>query len=190
MVSTGRPGIWGEFAANSRKHLRSVQTNGLGLTQFLAYRDDGRHQLMSDPLLPDHDAPWTTRLETAERELRPVHWLAVAAYLLLLALAVRGRPDWVAAVLGLGSMAMLFALSTYYCSAYVAFGALASFSPGAGFALAVLTWVTNVIAGLGLEQDKQYAWLSLAVVVFVVGVTGVFGWPRRAPDRDDDPGGR
>jgi hypothetical protein len=122
------------------------------------------------------------------------HWAGAGAFILLLALAVRRAPDWVAAVLGIGLVPVLLKLSGYYYAGFVVFAALWPVSPAAGFALASLTWVTNVIPGMWPALDAQYVWLSLAAVAFVSGLTVAFAWRGRTspatPAPADPPGPR
>jgi hypothetical protein len=89
----GGPGIREAFAQNSVKHLQSQAVNFVGLQVFLAYRHDARHEIINDPLLFDHDAPWRAEVEAATKDTRPELWAGRAAFLLLLALAVRSAPD-------------------------------------------------------------------------------------------------
>jgi hypothetical protein len=176
IVMAGGPAIWREFAVNSAKHHATATTNLIGLQAFLSYEHEGRLELMTDPLLLDRHEPWKVRRAAAERRSRPGHWLAASLFVVLLAVAVRRAPDWAAAVLGLGLMPVLFVLSSYYYSGFLLFAAFAAVVPGIAFALAVLAWATNVIPGLWPSPDAQYAVHSLAVVVFVMGVTGVLAW--------------
>jgi hypothetical protein len=175
----GRLGIWKEFADNSAKHLATETVNLIGLPSFLAYQPETRLELMTDPLLLDPYAAWKEGLTAAERDNRVVQWFATGAFGILLLLAARQTPDWVAAVLGLGLVPVLLRLSSYYYSGFMAFATLWSVHPGFGFVLASFAWVTNVIAALCSRTDEQYAWLSLAAMVLVTGVTGALAWPRK-----------
>jgi hypothetical protein len=180
-LAAGRAGIWSEFADNSAKHLATETVNATGLRPFLAHRHDARLELMTDPLLPDPHASWESARAAAERDTRAAWWAAGLAFTLLLALATRGAPDWVAAVLGLGLAPLLFNLSSYYYGGLVVYATLWTLSPGTGLALSSLAWATQVIMGLWSGQDDQHAWLSLAVVIFVTGVTVAFAWRRSEP---------
>jgi hypothetical protein len=186
-LMSGRMEIWREFAANSAKHLAAEASNFVGLGVFLAHEHEGRLEMMTDPLLPDPHAAWKTRLSAAERETRPGTWAAGAAFVLLLALAVRGVPEWTAAVLGVGLVPMLLKLSGYYYSALLVYAALWPVSPAAGLALASFAWATNVIAALWSSPDERHAWLSLATVILVTGLTAAFAWRKRPPP--DAPAG-
>jgi hypothetical protein len=178
---TGRASIWTEFAENSAKHLATETVNLVGLPTFLAYQPETRLELMTDPLLLDPYAAWKEGLSAAGRDNRLVEWLATGAFALLLLLASRQNPDWVAAVLGLGLMPVMLTLSSYYYSGFMAFATLWSVHPAFGFVLASFAWATNVIMALCSGADEQYAWLSLATVVLVTGVTGALAWPRKTP---------
>lgn len=178
----GRAQIWSEFADNSAKHLSTQTAYLIGMLVPLAYEHDARLETMTDPLLLDRHAAWKARHSTAERDARPLQWFAGGAFLLLVAVAVRGGTDWMAAVLGMGLMPMLLTLSSYYYSAFISFALLWPVSPGIGLAIVSFAWLTNVISALWPSADQQSAWLSLAVVTLVTGVTGALAWRRRAPD--------
>jgi hypothetical protein len=91
---------------------------------------------------------------------------------------VRRVPDWGAAALGLGLMPMLFELSSYYYSGWLAFAPLWTLGGTPGIALSLLAWASNVISSLFPAADERYALLSLATVVFAVTVTAAFGLRR------------
>jgi type VI protein secretion system component VasK len=86
-------------------------------------------------------------------------------------------------------MPMLFKLSSYYYGAFVGYAMLWPMSPGAGLALVSFAWLTNAISALWPNADQQSAWLSLAVVALVMGVTGALAWRRRAIDVGATPVG-
>jgi hypothetical protein len=178
-LAVGRAGIWGEFAQNSAKHLAGEATNSMGLRVFLSHEHDARLEVMRDPLLPDPHERWAAHRSALERDMRPAQWMAVAAFVLLLTLAVKAAPEWVAAVLGLGLMPVALTLSSYYYSALIAYAALWPVSPAAVLALTALGWFTNLVPGLWASRDDQYAWLSFALVVFTTGVTVAFAWRGR-----------
>jgi len=188
-LMAGRAQIWGEFAENSRKHLATESVNLVGLQVLLSYDHSGRLELMTDPVALDRHAAWKERRAEAMSRTRPSYWVAVLAFGLLLTLAVRGAPDWAAAVLGLGLMPVLLKLSCYYYSGFLVFAAFWPVSAGVGLALVSFAWLSNVIVGLWPAADAQYAGLSLAAVAFVSGVTGAFAWrsrPRPAGPEDSE----
>jgi hypothetical protein len=192
-LQSGRFGIWAEFTDNTRKHMATEAVNFVGLPVFLGYDHEARLEVTTDPLLPDLVSAWRERVATSEHRMRGAHWAATAAFLLLLALAVRRAPDWMAAVLGVGLMPVLLKLSGYYYSGWLVYAALWPVSAGAGFALASFAWATNVIPQVWSGADERYAWLSLAAVILAAGITGAFAWrartgPSDAGTTDTDPG--
>jgi hypothetical protein len=176
----GSPRIWGEFAQNSRKHLATESANLVGMEVVLAYHHDTRLEVLRDPMALDPSAAWKQQLAASTRQARVPQWIISLGFVLLLALAVRETPDWAAAVLGLGMMAVFLKLSGYYYCAFLVFAALWPVSAGAGLALVSFAWLTNVVTGLWPAADTQFAWLSLSAVVFVGGVTAGFAWRGRS----------
>jgi len=188
-LAAGRASIWAEFADNSARHVATESVNMVGLPVFLAYHEATRIQLMTDPLLQDRHSTWTSSQDSALRAVRPTVVVAGLAFVLLLALAVRTVPDWAALVLGLGLLPMLMKVSGYYYAAYVVFATLPVVAPATALALAAFTWVTTVIPGLWPSLDSTYAWLSLAVSLFAIGVTGGIAWRGVAHDPAGDEDG-
>ncbi len=182
-LMAGRTGIWRDFARNTARHLSAETYNSIGLRPFLLHSRAARMELMSDPLLVDRHARWEVSRRAAEPRIRVAYWAAAAAFVLLLGLAVRQAPDWVAAVLGVGLAPVLFTLSSYYYSMLVVFAVLWPVSASSGLALASLVWLTNVIMRLWSGLDDQYASLSLAVILLVTGVTVAFA--RRSVRTDE-----
>jgi hypothetical protein len=180
-VVTARPGIWLDFARNSAKHLDIESANNVGLATFLSYDAATSLDMRRDPLLVDPLATWTAGRAAARRATGPARWAAVCAFALLLAAASRRVPDWAAAVLGLGLMPMAFNLSSYYYSAFLAFGLLWAVRRGPGVGLALLAVATNLLAGFYPASDARFAVQSLAVVSFVVAVTAALALERERP---------
>ena len=178
-IVAGRASIWSEFADNTAKHAASISSNLVGLRVWLAYDDDHRLQLTTDPLRQDRHEDWRAQVSARQARVWWVRWLAAFAFLGLLARAARGRPDWVAAVLGLGLMPIALDLSSYYYAGFLLFASLWVVRPAFGVALAGLACVSNVVMGLWSFPDEQQARLSLLVVVFVVAVTAALAGRRR-----------
>jgi hypothetical protein len=174
VLLTGRAGIWREFADNSAKHLATESVNLVGLEVLLTYQHDTRVELMTDPLRLDRYSAWRETTAALARRTRVARWAAGTAFCLLLTLAARGAPDWVAAILGLGLVPMLVKAAGYYYAMLLLYAALWPVAPGAGFALATFTWATTVIPGLWPDNDAQFAALSLAAVALATGLTAAF----------------
>ncbi len=180
VLLSGRARIWAEFAENTTKHMATESVNYVGLPVFLGYDPESRLEVMTDPLLPDLVGAWKERVAASEQRVRGAHWAATAAFLLLLALAVRRVPDWTATILGMGLMPILLKLSGYYYSGWLVYAALWPVSAASGFALASFVWATNVIPQVWPGADESFAWLSLAAAVLAVGITGAFAWRGRS----------
>jgi hypothetical protein len=176
--------VWREAAANIEKHMRTQSGNTLGVILLLSHEPEARLELLRDPLLPDSTAPWAARRALVQRRMRGVQWAVALGYVLLLALAVRGVPDWLAAVLGLGLMPILLKLSSYYYAAYVGYAAAWPAASWIGLALVAVAWATQVVAGFWPRLDEQDAVQSLVIVAFSVIVTGGFAWRHRGAGSD------
>ncbi len=170
-VGTGGPGSWLAFAENSRVLLDTPLRNDLGLRTVLSYHPDNRARDVVDRRLSDPYEPWKQRREAAFAARRPLFVALVAGYLVLLALAVRGQPDWVAVVLAAGLVPIATELTCYYSAVLVVFALLWERQPAVGLALVALSAL-----GWGLVEgfhffDEIFTWLSLATVAFVVFAT-------------------
>jgi hypothetical protein len=180
-LTAGRANAWGEFAGNSARHLKGEAANLVGLPVALAFDRSATLELTRDPLLADPAGPWAERRRAAREETVPAHRAAVAAFVVVLALAVRRVPDWAAAALGLTLMPMLFALSCYYYSAFVALAALGVLGGTPTVALAALAWTTNALGALFPADDVRYAAASFVTVALAVVLAASFA--RRGPAR-------
>jgi hypothetical protein len=137
---------------------------------------------MADPLRPDSLATWRRLRQRAVASARPLLLLAAIAGLGLLVLAVRGRSAWVAAVLGLGLVPIVFKLGNYYYGWLALFGALDAVSPGASFALVALGWATHVAADSLGSAEAVAAALSVLVVGYVAALLVAFARGRLEAD--------
>lgn len=169
--SAGGWRAWPEFVANSRRFLGTEASNFLGLPVVAAYRHDLRQELTYDPLRPEPLEVWERAQADAARESRPAVALAALAFVVLLALAVRRNPTWVAALLGLGLAPIVQKLANYYFSWLLVYALLAELSPVAGFALTLVAWASNLAADAFPAYDERALWSSLLVCGLVVGLT-------------------
>lgn len=184
-LATLRPGIWGEFLANTTRHAGTETYNMMGLGALLSWAGGARGDLMGDPLLVDSFAPWREARRSAAQAARGQYFAAAAGLVLLLGLAVRRCPDWAAATLGLALLPALPNLSCYYYVSFSLLAALQVLSPAAGLALAAFTWLTVVARDLWHGSDLLGAALSFAALLLAAGLCGLVAWPRRAPNGDE-----
>ena len=179
-LAAGGPGAWREFAANSVKHAATPLTNHMGLRTVIAFEPSTRAS-RSVPLRLDADpfAVWKDARHRVFAERRWI-WIAlVVGFAALVALAARGRPPWVAAVLGVGLVPVGAELTCYYYSLLLAYALLWREDDLTGAGLAALSALTAVISALTTWNDVRYTAMSVVVVVFVVIVTALYAW--RAP---------
>jgi hypothetical protein len=171
----GGVAAWPAFVANSRAHLGTPLNNYAGLRTVLSYDHATReavvadHTRRGDPYLAWREARRATFAGRAA-----VFWILAAAYVALLAAALRGQPEWIAAVLGVGSIAVLFELTGYYHAILLAFAFLWPAKPWIGVGLLLLAAASRGIASLGLPDDEIFFWTSLLTLTLVVGATASF----------------
>ncbi len=173
---------WVGFFRNLVKHSANQSANVVGLRAFLASSDAERIEILRDPLLDDPDAAWVARRSSAERKTALSWWAAAISFVLLLSAAVRRAPDWLAAVLGAGSIPILLNVASYYHCVLIVFALAWPVSGATGLALACFAWASNGIHAFWPEIDMAHARLSLASVVLTAVVTGVWAWRARAPE--------
>ncbi len=187
-LGTGDAGSWLAFAANSRVLLDTPLRNDMGLRTALSYDADNRARDAVDRSLDDPFAPWKQRRAAAFEARRPLFLALVAGYLVLLGLAVRGQPDWVAVILGAGLVPIATELTCYYSALLVVFALLWERHPSVGVALCALS-----AAGWGFVEgfhffDEVFTWLSVATVAFVAFATARV-WLGGAASPTTSPGG-
>jgi hypothetical protein len=108
----------------------------------------------------------------------------VAGFVLLLAAAVRGQPEWVAVVLGVGLIPIAAELTCYYSAILAAFALLWNRHPAVGAALVGLSALGWLLAERFLFYDEIFTWISLATVGFVLFATL---WVWRAAPTEPEP---
>jgi hypothetical protein len=179
-LAAGGPGAWREFAANSIKHAATPLTNHMGLRTVIAFEPSTRAS-RSAPLGLEADpfAVWKDARHRVFAERRWIWILLVVGFAALVALAARGRPPWVAAVLGVGLVPVGVELTCYYYSLLLAYALLWREDDLTGAGLAALSALTGVISALTTWNDVRYTAMSVVVVIFVVIVTAYYAW--RAP---------
>jgi hypothetical protein len=184
------PRVWVHFAENAVKHSRADAANLTGLGVFLRYSPETRLELMLDPMLPEPAASWYAHRAESGSRVRLPQLVAAGSHLLLLVLAVRGQPPWVAALLGTGFVPIVLQLSCYYAVYLMAMAALCTVTPWAALALALFTWASTVAEAFWHNPDQRFAWLSLALVILVVALAGLVAASRRTDAPDPASGNR
>lgn len=167
------PRAWPAFAADIRLHAATPLDNHVGLPALLAY-DHGRREARTlDPSLRDPYVPWReARRETAAAR-RPLRWLLSLGFLALMVAAVRGRPSWVAAVVGAGSAAVFVEVTCYYQSILVALAFLRAEREEVAAGLLLLGGLSWIPLELGLYTDEIMRAFSVGSLALVVAATAL-----------------
>lgn len=167
----GSPTAWQGFRDNTRRLLATEAANFIGLGPVCAYRSSTRSELSYDPLLEDPFADWSRAQAEASRASAPLLAALSLAFLALLARAVVARPDWAAAILGMGLVPVALKSAQYYYSWLLLHGLLYELLPGAGLGLVGVAWASNIIAELFPQYDERAVAFSVLVLVYVAYVT-------------------
>ena len=175
-----QPGVarWQAFADNSRKHLSGTATNRISLKTAISYQRETRFGELRDYWLDGPGDAWQAARRSVFEQRRPLDRVLVALFAGLLALAVRGQPDWIALVLGIGLIPIAADITCYYYGILLAYAFLSDRRPWIGVALCSLSAATCLAAALLDADEETYFVCSLLVVAFVFGVTA---WLARYP---------
>ncbi|MBW1684320.1 MAG: hypothetical protein JRS35_04585 [Deltaproteobacteria bacterium] len=178
-LDSGGFGAWLQFAENSRVLLDTPLRNHVGLRTVLSYDHEASSRFTRDTRLADPYARWKRAREEAFASHRLLFGALVAGFVLLLAAAVRGQPEWVAVVLGAGLVPVAAELTCYYSAILVVFALLWRRHPPAAAALVGLSAAGWLITERFLFYDEIFTWISLATLAFVLFAT-LWVW-RAAP---------
>jgi hypothetical protein len=170
-LDSGGFGAWLQFAQNSRVLLDTPLRNNVGLRTVLSYDHEASSRFTRDTRLADPYAPWKQAREETFARHRLLFGALAAGFVLLLAAAVRGQPEWVAVVLGAGLVPVAAELTCYYSAILVVFALLWRRHPPAAAALVGLSAAGWLITERFLFYDEIFTWISLATVVFVLFAT-------------------
>lgn len=162
---------WVGFKDNIIKHASTPVANRMGLATLAAYDHEHRAgRLKNFPGLSWED---TRRHAFARR--RALFVAAVCAFTVLLGWSVRDQQDWVAAILGVGLIAVAGEATCYYYSIMLAYGLVGDRREGIGAALCALSAVGGVMGMLVTQDDELYSLLSVITLAFILGATVALG---------------
>ena len=166
---------WGEFFENSRASLRSTGTNTVGLRAALSYEHDNRLQAKLESSGSEGHREWLDDKRDVFERRTPLFWGLAVAFLVLFALTVRGRPDWVALTLGIGLIPILAFPSCYYFSIFAGLGLLYDrYGDGVGAslcALAAFSGIATFVWRAPVQFDVRFAAISACTVLAVLAMT-------------------
>ena len=172
---------WKGFVANSDKHLSGSYTNMVGLKTLVSFTRAGYQEMGEFWVDGPGDAWQAVRYQAFERR-KLLYWIVTAVFIVLLALAVRQQPYWVALILGVGLIPILADLSCYYYGILLVYGLLWDRYPWAGVGIVALSVFTLSVSGLP-TAEMTYAAISAGVVLYVFAVTAGVAWSNVAARR-------
>jgi len=190
LISVGGFQPWLEFVDNSRTHLATPLKNHVGLQTVLAYDAEHADRMIQGGTAQERYLEWRAAREARGAQRALSYWFVLTSFCVLLAYAVRGQPDWVAAILGIGLIPIAFELTNYYYAILLGYGLLVVRWPGVGPALMGLSALCWVIVDRKQWQDEIMVWSSVSVLVFVCFCTlmPLYREPRGAPRSEPHAG--
>jgi hypothetical protein len=183
--ATGGLDAWKEFAQNSKKHLSTPLTNNMGLKTALGYDADTSAKYLRNGNLHDPFADWKHARNFYYGKRRLVLGAILLLFCIVLARASDREPDWVAACLGTGLIAMASELTCYYYGFLLAYGLLWERRKLAGVLATALAGLTCLLSIVIEWNDDHFAGMSLATSIVIVGVTALIAYgPRLRSSRE------
>lgn len=186
---------WERFAQNTLKHSNTPLTNHMGLRTLLSWRPNTVGQRMVDNTQIDSWAKWKATRLANWREAQPVFWglMALAVWLVWMALKASGAEPSFALALGVGFIVFGAELTNYYYCFLMGIAVLHAQRREVGIilgALAMLTLFINwgPLSWMSHWLDEQYVAMSLASIFSVVGIWWLFTkWGQEAAFAPDPP---
>lgn len=177
---------WPAFVANSRKHLSTPLLNFVGWKSIVAFDAAATADQLADRALPDPYTPWHEAVRQRFARRAPVYWIGVAAFVGLLAAALRRAPAHCAPILGIGLVVVATQIGAYYWSILMGYGLLAGWLPAAGIGVLLASAASVGIADrVSSLSETLYVALSALWLAYVVGVTALVAF--RATDESVTP---
>jgi hypothetical protein len=174
-AATGGLEPWREFVGNVRANTRAAGANMIGLMKTLTYEHGARDEVFAAAGTGEADEQRREAARTRFRERRPVYWVLLAAYLLLLGRAVCNHEDWAALALGIGLIPVGVFVAGYYHAVLLGYGLLwKRLGDVVGLCLCALSVATHVGSWLWpapVQMDTRFAWASGATLAVVVALT-------------------
>jgi hypothetical protein len=184
MAVVGRADTYQEFVRNTMKHSGTALTNNMGLRTVVAYRPSEVGRKMERVGATDPWAAWKQARLDSFRRAKPVYFVAVAAFLVLLGLAVRRAEPWAALALSVTFIPFGVELTCYYYSFIIVVALLCVKSERLAQRLLLLTAVTQFVAwapinGMPTWLDEKYTLMSVATLIAFIVIAWEFFTQRR-----------
>lgn len=173
--------VWQRFAQNTIKHSNTPLTNHMGLRTILSWDPNSIGMKTVRPGGIDSWWLWKkTRIDNWHAR-QPLMWLAFAAGLYLVWLAIRqtGTDLYFGAALGVGFIIIGAELTNYYYCFLLGIAVLHQQRREVGLLLTALCAVSHVLnwgpfAWMSHWLDEQYVTMSAAALLAVVGIWWLF----------------
>jgi hypothetical protein len=158
-----------KFADNTLKHKETPLTNHMGLRTLAAYRPAEAGHVLFEQKAADPWLRWKNARLAAFKEAKPLYFALVLGFLVLLALAARGREPWIAAALGIAFIPVGVELTCYYYAFLAGFALLHERSEKVGIWMLAATAATQFVAWKPFTwmpgwRDEQYTLMSAATL--------------------------
>jgi hypothetical protein len=177
---SGRNG-YERFIENTMKHAATPLTNHMGLKTVVSYRPSKAGHLTWERGTTDPSAKWRQGRIESFQALRPLFWVAIAAFLALIYRSLRKVEfePWMALAMGTMLIAVGAELTCYYYCFAIAVALLHSQRPEVGFWLFALSVVVGFIGWAPLPfmsswDDEKYTAMSVATLFAFTAVLEVF----------------
>jgi len=184
MAVVGRASTYQDFVRNTLKHTETALTNNMGLRTVVAYRPSEVGRKMERAGATDPWAAWKQARRDSFHQAKPVYFIAVMAFLVLLGLAVRQSEPWVALALSATVIPFGAELTCYYYSFLIVVALLCLKRERLAQWLLLLTAFTQFVAwapiqGMPTWLDEQYTLMSVGTIVVFVAIVWDFLRQRR-----------
>ncbi len=184
MAVVGRADTYQEFVRNTMKHSETALTNNMGLRTVVAYRPSEVGRKLERVGATDPWVKWKQARLDSFRRAKPLYFVAVAAFLVLLGLAVREAEPWAALALSATFIPFGVELTCYYYSFIIVVALLCVKSERLAQRLLLLTAFTQFVAwapitGMPTWLDEKYTLMSVATLIAFIVIAWEFFTQRR-----------
>lgn len=185
-VSGGLP-AYRDFFRNTAKHKETPLTNHMGLRTVVAWRPSETGRLLRDGNLIDPWQRWKEARVASFRRARSLYVLILAAFLVLMGLAVRNAEPWMAVCFGVALIPFGVELTSYYYAFILGVALLWEKREVVGRLLLALSAFTQFVAWAPLSSmsrwlDAQYTLMSAATLTVFGAIVWLFRSTPRAPE--------
>lgn len=179
LAVSGGPPAYRDFIRNTAKHKETPLTNHMGLRTVVSWRPSETGRLLRDGNLLDPWEKWKEARVASFRRARPLYFLILAAFLVLMGRAVRHAEPWIAACFGVALIPFGVELTSYYYMFILGVALLWEKRDVVGRLLLALTAFSQLVAWAPLPfmsrwLDAQFTLVSAANLIVFGGIVWLF----------------